>query len=161
MNGPSSSDCPTDSPAALGRLHRCREAASSWAQTVASVLKPERNQTGNWLESSRFHWLSQVSVHSVDCGYLAVSEGDGFALVSAHVFIDALLKLSRNKSTVFPTALRVRQPLPFTKVVGITCGRLLIRMSCKIQATMKVNKHSLLFSILSPDSFGSTVDIGF
>lgn len=67
-----------------------------------------------------------MTVYSVDCGYLAVSEGDGFALVPAHVFIDALLKLSSNKSTVFPTALRVWQPLPFTKVIWITCGRLLI-----------------------------------
>ncbi len=114
-NGPSSSDPPTDSPAAPIHLRQCSEAASSWVQTVASVLKPKGNPTFNWLDSRQFHLLAQMT--GVECRYLAVSGGSGFALIATHVFINALLKLSGNKSAIFPAALGVWQPLPFTKVI--------------------------------------------
>ncbi len=87
-------------------------------------------------------WTEAVSFTcSDDRRYLAVSGGNVFALIATHVFINALFKFSGNKSAVFPAALGVWQPLPFTKVIWITCGRLLIWMSCEIKTTEKVNKQ--------------------
>lgn len=68
--------------------------------------------------------------------YLAVSGWNGLGLVSTHVVIDAPLELLSNQSAVFPAALRVRQTLPLTQVVGVARGRLLVRMSCSTGSEM-------------------------
>lgn len=66
--------------------------------------------------------------------YLTVSGWNGLGLVSAHVVINAPLKLLGNQTSVLPAALRVWQTLPLTQVVWVPRSRLLVRMSCQQQA---------------------------
>lgn len=62
--------------------------------------------------------------------YLAVSEGNGLRLVSAHVIVYTLLELPGYEGSILPAALRVGQALPLAQVVWVACCRLLVGMPC-------------------------------